>query len=208
MQREKIMLRIHGSPRSRTIRTLWMAGELGLSYDHNPLLPRSPGTRTPEFLALNPNSRVPVIEDDGFVLSESMAINMYLAKKHGSALYPKDPRNEALMWQWSLWETDRLDRQITNYANHTTALPEAERSKAAADAAWAEIEPALDVLNGALAKARWLAGADFTVADLNVAGALYRGLFMDLSRWPNIAEWLTRCWARPAAKAARAMREG
>lgn len=70
------MLRIHGSARSRTVRTLWMVGELGLSYGHNDILPRSPGTRTPEYLALNPNARVPTIEDDGFVLSESMAINM------------------------------------------------------------------------------------------------------------------------------------
>ena len=202
------MLRIHGSPRSRTVRTLWIAAELGLSYDHNDILPRSPGTRTPEYLALNPNARVPTIEDDGFVLSESMAINMYLAKKQGSPLYPADPRNEARMWQWSLWETDRLDRQITTYANHTTALPEAQRDKAVADAAWAEIEPAFDVLNGALGKAQWLAGDTFSVADLNVAGALFRGLSMDLSRWPALALWLARCWDRPAAKKARTMREG
>lgn len=202
------MLRIHGSPRSRAVRTLWIAGELGLSYDHNDILPRSPGTRTPEYLALNPNARVPTIEDDGFVLSESMAINMYLAKKHNSPLYPKDLKNEARMWQWSLWETDRLDRQITIYANHTTALPEAQRDKATADAAWAEIEPAFAVLNAALAKAPWLAGEDFSIADLNVAGALFRGLSMDLSRWPALSGWLTRCWDRPAAQKAKAMRDG
>ena len=202
------MLRIHGSPRSRAIRTLWMAAELGLSYDHNDMPPRSPGTRTPEYLALNGNARVPTIEDDGFVLSESLAINMYLAKKHNSPLYPQTLRHEARMWQWSLWETDRLDRQITNYANHTTALPEAQRDKAIADAAWAEIVPAFDVLNTALGKDAWLAGDDFSVADLNVAAALYRALFMDLQAWPHIAAWLTRCWDRPAAKTARVMRDG
>jgi glutathione S-transferase len=202
------MLRIHGSPRSRAVRTLWMAGELGLSYEHNDILPRSPGTRTPEYLALNPNARVPTIEDGDFVLSESMAINMYLAKKHNSPLYPKDPRNEARMWQWSLWETDRLDRQITTYASHTTALPAAQRDKAVADSAWAEIVPAFDVLNAALGKAHWLAGDDFSIADLNVAGALFRGLSIDLTRWPALAGWLVRCWDRPAAKKARAMREG
>ena len=201
------MLRIHGSPKSRAVRTLWVAAELGLAYDHNDMLPRSPGTRTPEYLALNGNGRVPTIEDDGFVLYESMAINMYLAKKHDSPLYPKDPRNEALMWQWSLWETDRLDRQLVNYVNHTTALPEAQRDKAIADAAWAEIPPAMTVLNNALSKAKWLAGDDFSVADLNVAGALFRGLSMDLSAWPHVAEWLARCWARPAAQKAKAMRE-
>lgn len=201
------MLRIHGSARSRAIRTLWMARELGLPYEHNDILPRSPGTRTPEFLTLNANGRVPVIEDDGFVLSESMAINFYLAKKHGSPLYPSDPRHEALALQWSLWETDRLDRQVVNYVNNSSALPEAQRDAAVAAAMWEEIEPALAVLETALSKTSWLAGPAFSVADLNVAGALYRGLFMDLSRWPHVQAWLTKCWDRPAAKEARAMRE-
>ena len=108
------MLRIYGAAKSRALRTLWMAGELGLSFDHKNYLPRAPETRTPEFLALNPNGRVPVIDDDGFVLAESMAINLYLARKHASPLYPTDPKLEALALQWSLWETDRLDRQIVN----------------------------------------------------------------------------------------------
>ena len=202
------MLLIHGSARSRAIRTLWMVGELGLPYEHDDLLPRSPGTRTPEYLALNPNARVPTIEDDGFVLSESMAINLYLAKKHHSPLYPSDPRDEALCWQWSFWEVDRLDRQIVNYASHTSALPEAERKPAVAEAAWAEMVPALDVLDGALRRSGWLVGSAFSIADLNVAAALYRGLSMDLSRWPRVTKWLQQCWQRPAAHRARAMREG
>src|ERR1700722_3278143 len=130
---EEIMLRIYGSARARALRTLWVAGELGLSYDHVDLLPRSPETRTPEYLALNPNARVPTIEDDGFVLTESMAINLYLAKQHASPLYPTNPKDEALCWQWSFWEVDRLDRQIVNYANHALVLPEAERKPAIAE---------------------------------------------------------------------------
>ena len=200
------MLRLYGSARSRGLRTLWMLGELGLQYEHKDYLPRSAETKTPEFRALNANGRVPVIDDDGFVLSESMAINMYLARKHGK-LYPSDPKNEALTWQWSLWETDRLDRQIVNYVNHTAALPEAERKAEIAAAAWTEVVPALDVLEGALAKSQWLAGPEFSVADLNVASALYRALSVDLAKWPKVQAWLQRCWERPAAKKARAMRE-
>lgn len=201
------MLRIHGSVRSRTSRVIWMAGELGLTYDHVDLLPRSPGTRTPAYLALNPNGRVPTIEDDGLVLSELMAINLYLAKKHRSPLYPSDPAHEALTWQWSLWETDRLDRAIVNYGNHTTGLPADQRIAAVAETAWQEIVPAMDVLEIALTKAAWLVGPDFSVADLNVASALYRGLSMDLGRWPHVQAWLAKCWDRPAAKKVRAMRE-
>lgn len=200
------MLRIYGSARSRGLRTLWMVGELGLEYEHLDYAPRSPQTRTPEYLALNPNGAVPTIDDDGFVLSESMAINFYLAKKHGK-LYPADAKNEALAWQWSLWETDKLDRQVTVYANHSSVLPEAQRDAALAKATWEEMSVAFNVLNIALGRSRWLAGGDFSVADLNVASALYRALSFDLTKWPQLNEWLHRCWDRPAGKKARAMRE-
>lgn len=199
------MLKIYGSAKSRARRTLWMAGELGLQYQHLPYAPRSPETRTPEFLALNANARVPVIDDDGFILCESMAINFYLAKKHNSPLYPADPKNEALALQWSLWETDRLDRQMTTWAQHTSMLPEAERNKALAESTWAEIEAALNVLEGALKKSRWLAGTDFSIADLNVAAAMFRALSMDLARWPGVKDWLERCWSRPVGQKVKAM---
>jgi len=201
------MLRLYGSAKSRALRVLWMAGELGINFDHKDWLPRSPETRTPEYRALNPNARVPVIDDDGFILSESMAINFYLAKKHKSPLYPADPKNEALALQWSLWETDRLDRQIVNYVRHTRDLTGAERKPAIAEAAWLEIVPAFDALEAALAKSPWLAGQDFSVADLNVAAALFRALVLDLAKWPHLQAWLNLCWDRPAAKKARAMRE-
>ena len=200
------MLRIYGSARSRGVRTLWMAGELGLQYEHLDYAPRSPQTRTPEYLALNPNARVPTIDDDGFVLSESMAINLYFAKKHGK-LYPTDAKNEALTWQWCFWEVDRLDRQLTTYANNAFVLPEAQRNAAAAKGAWDEITAALDVLEIALGKTQWLAGSEFSVADLNVAAAMVRALGFDIGKWPKVHAWLHKCWDRPAAKKALAMRE-
>ena len=201
------MLRIYGSANSRAIRVIWMAGELGLSYEHKDWLPRSPETQTPEFHGLNPNYRVPVIDDDGFILSESMAINFYLAKKHKSPLCPADLRHEALALQWSLWETDRLDRQLVNFIRHSTELPAAERKPEVAAAAWKEIEPAFEVLEAALKKSEWLAGPAFSIGDLNVASALFRALSLDLAKWPHVQKWLNRCWERPPAKKARAMRE-
>lgn len=201
------MLTLYGSANSRALRVIWMAAELGLKYDHKDWLPRSPETKTADYFAVNPNARVPSIDDDGFILSESMAINMYLAKKHKSPLYPADPKLEALCWQWSLWETDRLDRQIVDYVRNSVASPPAERKPAVAEAAWLQVAPAFDVLETALAKSPWLAGPAFSVADLNVAGALYRALSIDVSKWRNLDGWLHRCWERPAAKHARALRE-
>jgi len=200
------MLRLYGSAKSRSVRVLWMLGELGLPYEHKDWLPRAPETRTPEYRALNANGRVPTIDDDGFILSESMAINFYLAKKHKSPLLPTDPKLEALVLQWSLWETDRLDRQIVNHARHTKDLPEAERDPKLAQAAWEECAQSFDVLEAALTKNEWLAGPSFSVGDLNVAAALFRALSLDLSKWPKTQAWLKRCWDRPAAQKAKAMR--
>jgi len=205
------MLRLYGSARSRGVRTLWMLGELGLPYDHKDYLPRSAETKTPDYRALNPHGAVPTIDDDGFVLWESMAINLYLAKKAGK-LYPTDAKAEALTWQWCFWEVDRLDRQLTTYTNNAYVLPEAQRNAALAKSTWEEIVVAVDVLEVALGKSEWLAGNSFSVADLNVASAMVRAVVtppMDaaFAKWPRVRAWLHKCWDRPAAKRALAMRE-
>jgi glutathione S-transferase len=94
-----------------------------------------------------------------------------------------------------------------NHVRHTKDLPEAERKPEIAEAAWQEVVPALAVLETALTRSEWLAGPAFSVGDLNVASALYRALSIDLAKWPRVKAWLDRCWERPAAKKARAMRE-
>jgi glutathione S-transferase len=204
------MLRLYGSARSRGVRTLWMLGELGLAYDHKDYLPRSAETKTPEYRALNPHGAVPTIDDDGLVLSESMAINLYLAKKAGK-LYPTDAKAEALTWQWCFWEVDRLDRQLTTYANNAFVLPEAQRNAAVAKSTWDEIVVAVDVLEIALGKSEWLVGNAFSVADLNVSSAMVRAVVTPqidsaFAKWPKVRAWLHKCWDRPAAKRALAMR--
>ena len=82
-------LRIYGVARTRAFRALWVAEELGIPYEHKPIEIGDAGARTPEFLALNPNGRLPVIADGDFVLPESLAITLYLTKKHSfGKLYP------------------------------------------------------------------------------------------------------------------------
>src|SRR5204862_8267567 len=93
-------LRIYGIARTRAFRALWIAKELGLDYDHVPIEIGPAGARKPEYLAINPNGRLPAIDDDRFVLWESLAITLYLAKKHGR-LYPATLAGEAKAWQWS-----------------------------------------------------------------------------------------------------------
>ena len=76
-------LKVYGAARTRTVRTLWMMGELGMPYEHVPVSTQDGANLKPDFVALNPTGRVPAIDDGGFVLSESMAINLYLAKTYG-----------------------------------------------------------------------------------------------------------------------------
>lgn len=201
------MLKLYGAARSRAVRNIWMLNELGVDYEHFDWLPRSPETKTPEFRAVQSSGAIPVLDDDGFILSESMAINFYLAQKYNSPLYPSDPKEVALALQWSLWETDKLDRQVVNHSRHSSDLPEAERKPEIAEAAWAECQQGFEVLNGSLGKQAYLVGSSFSIADLNVASALYRALVLDLASWPNLQAWLNGCWDRPAAQKARAMRE-
>jgi glutathione S-transferase len=204
----KSALKIYGIARTRTVRALWMAEELRIPYDHVDIQRADGSNRAPAYLALNPNGRVPTIDDGGFVLWESLAINLYLAKKYGGALYPRAPESEALAWQWSFWVASDFDKPIVEWALHDSVLPADQRDPAKAAAARQSMEQPLQVLDGALATKRYLIDSDtFTVADLNVAATLYRALWMDLSAKPHVAEWLRRCWDRPAARRARAMRE-
>ena len=105
------MLKIYGVPRSRTFRTLWMAKELGLDYENIPIDFANDGTRAPEYLRVNPNGHDPTIDDDGFILWESMAINLYLAKKYGRGdIYPILFEDEARAWQWSFWGMTEIEQ--------------------------------------------------------------------------------------------------
>ena len=121
-------LKIYGIARTRAFRALWMAKELGLDYEHDPVEIGDAGARTPEFLAINPNGRLPVIVDDGFVLFELLAITLYLAKKHSPGrLYPGTLEGEARAWQWSLWAVTEVDRGVNIWSLHAVRLPPEER---------------------------------------------------------------------------------
>ncbi|MEQ1867681.1 MAG: glutathione S-transferase family protein [Alphaproteobacteria bacterium] len=200
-------LKIYGYAASRAIRTLWLCEELGVSYEHGKTTTADGGTRTPAYLKVNPAGHIPAIDDGGFALSESMAINLYLAKKHGK-LYPADPHGEAKAWQWSFWVMAELDQPVVRWITHGMLLPPESRDVKIARDAREAMEWPLQVLDGALSKRPYLDSDLFTIADLNVASVLYRLLFVDLAGKPHLEAWLKRCWDRPAAVKARRLREG
>jgi glutathione S-transferase len=198
-------LRIYGIARTRAFRALWIAKELGLDYEHIPVEIGSAGARQAEYLAINPNGRLPAIDDGGFVLWESLAITLYLAKKHGR-LYPATLEGEAKAWQWSLWAVQEVDRGVNIWSLHAVRLPPEDRDAARRDEALQVLAAPFEVLDAALADRPWLLGDEFTVADLNVAAVISRAIEMDLSATPRLADWLRRCLDRPAARAAQRLR--
>jgi glutathione S-transferase len=201
-----VALKIYGVARSRAFRVLWMAKELGLDYEHVKVDFATGETRTPAHLALNPNGHVPVIEDDGVILWESMAINLYLAKKYGAGrLYPTRLEDEARAWQWSFWGMTEIERPVLTALMNRAVFSEEKRDAAAADAAEKSLAQPLQVLDGVFGRSANLLGENFTVADLNVASILAwaRPAQIDMSAVPKVAEWLKNCAERPPARAAR-----
>jgi glutathione S-transferase len=198
-----LALTIYGSPRSRTMRVLWLAAELDLPFEHVPHAFDDPALKSAEFVRLNPAGAIPTIVDDDFALSESLAINLYLAKKHQQAgasnLYTASAQEEANIWRWSLWAQGHLEPWIQKDALLADLI------RAIGDLGNAMIYRSLAVLDRALESDEWLVGSRFTVADLNVAGVLSpsRSRSLDLTRCPRVWEWLIRCYARPAAVAVR-----
>ena len=201
-------LRIYGIARTRAFRALWVAGELGLDYEHLPIEIGEAGARAGEFLSLNPNGRLPFIVDEGFVLFESLAITLYLAKKHSCGrLYPASLRDEAKAWQWSFWAISEVDRGVNIWSLHAVRLPPTERDAAKRAEALAVLAAPFRVLDAAVAAQPYLLGDAFTVADLNVAAVISRAVDMDLSTVPHLTDWLARCLERPAGRAALALKK-
>lgn len=214
------MLTIYGVYRSRASRNFWLALELGVPFKHVPVMqayrlqhpdaPDAPfNTRSPAFLAINPNGHIPSIDDDGFVLHESLAINLYLARKHGGPLAPADVKEEGLAAYWSLWAATEVEPHALQVLYHVAAKPPAERDPAIAAAAVAALRAPFAVLQAHLAKSDYLVGGRFTVADINVAEVVrYAVPAKELfSENPAIQGWLTRCQARPAFIDMMAQRE-
>jgi glutathione S-transferase len=197
------MTKLYGTSKSRAARSLVALEELGVDYAHVPLIPR-PGTADRETLrALNPNLHIPVLEDDGLVLWESIAINLYLGDKHGGALWPSRPVDRAVMYQWGFWVQTEIDRPDWVAARRSG---DDERIRVSTEGKIA----ALGILDAALARRSYLLGDAFSLADVNVAASISQpneGGKIDWQRLDPfelglaaLGEWLARCTARDSWK--------
>ena len=205
------MLKIYGQARSRAFRVLWMANEAGIEYEHIPvsIMVENAQCKEPWYVELNPNARVPTIDDDGFVLWESAAINMYLAEKYKCALFPTTPQGRGRMLQWACFVSNDVETPIVTMFQHKVMFPPEKRVPAIAEAAEAQLVLKLSVLDQHLAKNSNFGGDTWDMADFMVASVLYTltALKYDLSKFPHLDAWLKSSIERPAAKTARKLRE-
>jgi glutathione S-transferase len=209
------MLTIYGVYRSRATRPLWLAEEIGLTYALKPViqayrLPQADAdgaalsTQSPEFLAVNPMGSIPSMDDDGLVLHESLAITLYLAKKYGGELGPRDIAEDALMTQWGLFAATSIEPSALDLQKLLGSdKADTEDGKAAAAALAKGLERPLDVLEGHLKENPHMVGGRFTAADIMVAEIIryaqgYAPLF---DARPALKAWLEACQGRAAFKA-------
>ncbi len=201
-------LTVYGIARSRAIRVLWLLKELGAQYTHVEMGFGPEGSGSAEFRRINPNGQVPVIDDDGVVLSESLAINLYLAKKFGGPLAPADLGEDGRMTMWALWSVLEIEAQAAPIMYNTSFYPPEQRNPAVVEAAIARLQAPLAVLEAHLSAHGHLVGGRFTVADLNLIGCLFYLRFTPqvLAERPATLAYYQAGLARPGARAAFALR--
>ncbi len=206
------MVILHGVLRSRATRPFWLLREAGVAFRHVPVIQAyrladpaaadAPhNTASPAFVALNPQAQIPVMQDGDLILTESMAIALYLARRYGGALGPQTPDEDGEALQWAFLAISAVEGPALDilypYQFGTAATPEGAAKIAAATQALAR---PLARIEAHLQGRDWLMGGRFTVADICLAECLRYAQPHPpaLAAYPAIRGWLARCQARPA----------
>ena len=197
--------RLYGISASRALRAIWGMEETGIDYEHVPVS-YGADSKGADYLAVNPNGRIPALVDGDLQLFESMAINLYLTKKYAPSLYPSNLADEARAWQWSVWAISEIEPLQMQIVVQMMFTPEDKRNPKVLEAAKTSLQRPLKVLDNALAGRDWLIGSSFSVADLNVAAVmqLLQMVRFDYAAHANVQRWADACYARPALARARA----
>jgi glutathione S-transferase len=199
------MRKLYGISGSRALRSIWAMEEVGIEYEQV-ATNFSADAKAADYLAINPNGRIPALIDGGLVLFESMAINLYLAKAYGGALYPDNAADEARANQWSVWGISEIEPLQMQIVIQKLFMPEDKRDPAVIARAEKGLERPLTVLDAALSAKPYLLGDEFSIADLNVAAVmlLLNMVAFDYSEYTHVKRWADHCYARPSLAAAQA----
>jgi glutathione S-transferase len=197
------MLKIWGRKNSINVqKVMWAVGELGLPHERIDAGGPFGGLDTDEFRAMNPNARVPVIEDGGVTIWESQAIVRYLAAKYGSgSLWAEDPGTRSLADRWMDWTVADLQPAfIGGVFWNFYRTPEAQRNWPLIRQGIARSAILFGLLDRHLAGKSFIAGDALTIGDIAAGAQCYRYFELEIDRpvIPNVEAWYERLAARPA----------
>jgi glutathione S-transferase len=198
------MLKLWGRVNSINVqKVLWALDELRLPYERIDAGMAFGVVNEPFYKKMNPNSRVPTIDDDGFILWESNAIVRYLAAKHGAGtLWPNDLRQRADADRWMDWASNHVGPAITPVFWGLVRTPPEKRNMAQIEAEAEKTAQQFQVLEQALDGRDYVAGSAFTMGDIVVGVNVYRWYALDVKRprLPRVEAYHTRLQQRPAFK--------
>jgi len=190
-------LKIYGERLSRTERVLWAADECGLEYDHIPVPVN--GDKDAALLAINPDGAIPTIDDDGFVLSQSWAITLYLGRKYGGDFASNTSEEEADILRWTFWAATDVEVTIIQMIEATGMLPSYDADPLKMADCTEKLQRPIASLERFLDSKTYITGERFTMGDLNAVSIIsWLALIgFDFTKFSNVKSWIDRCAARP-----------
>ncbi len=198
-------MKVYYAPNSRAVRTVWLLNELGLDYEIERYTLGDKAMRSPEYLAVNPNGRVPTLDDGETRIFESTAIAQYLVARYGGGQLAPSPDSPdfATYLQWLHYGEGMIMPPINTIVVETVLLPPDRRNQGNADRALRLLNRTLAPVEAHLAGRDYLAGP-FTAADTITGHAcvMSEKFGADLSGMPNLKAYNERLLARPALQAA------
>ena len=194
-------MKLYGFPPTRSLRVLWMLRELGVEFEFVNVNLVAGENRSPGFLALNPAGKLPVLVDGDFVLTESVAIVLYLAEKYADRhLLPANLEARAQVYQWLLFTATELEQPLWRIARHTALYPKDKRLPDEVALARQDFQDMATVMEGHMSGRQFLVGETVTVADFVAAYTLdWANEVHLLDTSPRLRAYMDRMYARPKA---------
>ncbi|PAU74885.1 glutathione S-transferase family protein [Halomonas salipaludis] len=195
------MLTLYGAPPTRALRVVWLLNELGLEYELHPVKLLAGEHYQPDFLAINPAARVPVLVDGSQVITESAAIQLYLAEKYPEAGFiPTTVEERSQMYRWIFFLVTEIEQPLWRIARHTFLYPLEKRLPQDVDLAVQECMEMVAVLERHMTAREFIVGDRLSVADFNAAYTLdWANEEEMLGDAPRLREYLASMYARPTA---------
>ena len=201
-------MKLYGYRNGRTLRALWALEEVGAQYEYVEVDVMRGAGREPWFLEINPGGKVPVLEDDGRIITESAAICIHIADKFPKSqlMPPAGTPERTECYKWISFVLTELDAPLWTIAKHRFGLPKARRVPAVVETAGWEFRTTVKIMATALEGRPYLTGLSFTVADILGGHILLWAKSARLSLGSDTLEtYLEKLLAREAAIRARAV---